>query len=789
MNERGSVMTELMELPREEAHKRLYLLCTGRELNLDTPQDYNEKLQWLMINRYDRNVSRFADKLAVRDYVRGCGFERLLPRLYGVYERAEDIDFDALPREVIIKANHGSGAHFYEIIRDCGEGEPAKETIEKLNKALRLNYWQTALEYHYRYIRPRLYAEELICEDGHNAPTDYKVYCFSGQPRYIKVITDRGCGVNQSYYDTDWNRCEFVKDEYRFDGEIKRPGHLSEMLLAASKLSAPFPTARVDFYDNAHALYFGELTLTPAAGLNRTDRRESLAEFGRLTDIHFFREELLGFARTGEQATLELVSLFGRLLGSTNGHGSLLGELSTLQLRAVMKDACTVLGSDAQDAHKNICLDILYKIAFLDVMTLEECWQIYWNLNRSLFLNHSLKLSVGSLRLLYRHIYSFVHSMISFEEKKPRPVGERSRRIVIITSQFLKPGHAPTTRVLDYGCALRRLGYDILIINDSGMNYYRFPYLDGVADFNFCEAYNEYSTFEYMGESFEFLQLGVRMVNLDALQLLTDNIYELNPLLVYNIGGSCLSADLCSDFVTVASLPCSFAIPVSECQNLLVGRQTDKNDLEELSGLSPHQRVIETNFNYVYHKSVHAYTRSGYGIPQESFLITVVGHRLGTEMNTGFLKMLSRTLKEGANQELDILIAFVGEIEDREHVLAAFDEGVKSRVLFTGAISDAGAFTALSDLNINPDRSGGGRAAFEAMHEGIPVISLRRGDAYYCSGPDFGADDYDKYSRLIIKYCTDSEFYGKMSALAKERAHKLEDIDGTLNSAVERLLG
>ena len=169
----GFDMEVLSRMPAKEAHILLYKAVFGKEPDIDAPGDLNEKLQWLMVNRYGENVAPFADKLAVRDYVRKCGFEDALPRIYGVYEDSSCIDLNALPDRFILKCNHGSGPMFYSICTDKA-GYDAKTEFAKLNRALGLDFSLVGLEYHYRYIKPYIYDEELL---GDNC-TDYKFFCF-----------------------------------------------------------------------------------------------------------------------------------------------------------------------------------------------------------------------------------------------------------------------------------------------------------------------------------------------------------------------------------------------------------------------------------------------------------------------------------------------------------------------------------------------------------------------------------------------------------------------------------
>ncbi len=820
MAESGFDMAELNKIPADQAHKMIYRSVFGKELDLDAPKDLNEKLQWLMVNRYGENVAAFADKLKVRDYVRKCGFADTLPKLYGVYRNSASIDFDALPERFILKCNHGSGPLFYSICTNKSGYDRISESA-KLDRALKLDFSLVGLEYHYRYIKPYIYAEELL---GDNC-TDYKFFCFSGEPKYVKVIADRkdkdsfGKPVkHQDYYDMDWNFCPLVKDDNSMGGRLEKPALFERMKEIAAALSGPFPMARVDLYQENGRVYFGEITLTPATGLNRTDKPETLEMLGELTDLDHWKPEELEFPDSGEIAAFleksdgyraakenakldAMRKVAARILADPTVLDSVSGEDAGL----IMKDCCTIIGGDYDISLKCDYADILYRIAFREDMSLEKCWQIYWNLNRAFFVNAGLKLRNGSLDELYRYIFEFVKSM---EDETLRPFVPKERRradrAVVVTSQFLKLGHAPTRRVLDYSYVLQHdFGIQVTIINDGGMHYYEHPELEGVTSFNFLSEYNRCDHIDHKGERFEFLQVGNLMPDLSLIGQLADIIYSINPAFVFNIGGSSLAADLCDGFTTVASLPCAFTLPVSCCSNLLLGRRLEgdaKAQVDAAAGnvdrsllppgrgpVQSYQRVIETLFNYVYSDPGVTYTREQFGLKSSDFVACAVGHRLDEEISPEFVCAAGRA----AADDPAIKIVFVGAVSSKKRILdmlpAEIKEKCADRLFFTGPLEGASAFVKLADITLNPERSGGGRAAFEGYWFGKPSVSLRKGDAYWAGVHEFGADSWDDYTALIKKLASDKAYYAEMSELARKRADELSDITATQKKMLEDL--
>ncbi|MBQ3913487.1 MAG: hypothetical protein II694_10980 [Lachnospiraceae bacterium] len=827
----GFDMEALGRMPAKEAHILLYKAVFGKEPDLDSPGDLNEKLQWLMVNRYGENVAPFADKLAVRDYVRKCGFEDALPRIYGVYEDASCIDLNVLPDRFILKCNHGSGPLFYSICTDK-TGYDAKTEFAKLDRAMGLDFSLVGLEYHYRYIKPYIYAEELL---GDNC-TDYKFFCFGGVPKYVKVIADRadkdtsGHQIkHQDYYDMDWQFCPFVKDDNSMGGGLAKPALFERMKQIAAVLSEPFPVARVDLYQENGKVYFGEITLTPATGLNRTDKPETLELFGSLTDLDRWDEKKLAFPRTDEIERLlkrkaqpdgktamgdngvtdtEKLNMMRSIAKKILSDPQLIETVSAEDIGLIMKDCSTIIGGDYDIGLKCDYADILYKIAFREDMSLEKCWQIYWNLNRAFFVTAGLKLRSGSLDALYRYIFDFVKSLLNMSARSFIPADQRrADRVVMITSQFLKVGHAPTRRVLDYSYTLQHeFGMQVTIINDGGMHYYEHPELEGVVSFNFLDEYNSADHIDYRGERFEFLQIGARMPDIDVLAQLTDIVYSINPAFVFNIGGSSLAADLCDGFTTVASLPCAFTLPVSCCSNLLLGRRLEGDAKAQADGaaadidtrllppgrgpIMPYQRVIETRFNYVFNDPGVTYTRDRFGLSAEDFVACAVGHRLDDEISEEFIRAVSEAAaKDSGSRPLKIV--FVGNLASNERILDMVPEDIREkcrdRFVFTGPLEGASAFVKLSDITLNPERSGGGRAAFEGYCFGKPSVSLRKGDAYWAGVREFGADTWEDYTKLILKMKSDKAFYAEMSGLAYARAAELSDITATQRKMLEDL--
>lgn len=251
--------------PRKVAHKALYRISHGTEMNWESPSTLDEKIHKL-ITTYGRAESVYADKVKVRNYVEKCGLKELLPTLYGIWENINDVDIDKLPEKFVLKTNHASGGDYIVICKDKTLVDWSTE-LKKIQSCLKINFAKYYCEYHYKYIKPLIFAEELLDDKKEDRMIDYKIHCFDGKPYCVQVISNRsGNHILHNVYDFDWNELDFVTDGCRSNKKWDCPKSLPGMYEAARKLSAPFKYARIDFYDVKGKPYFGEITLSPAGG-------------------------------------------------------------------------------------------------------------------------------------------------------------------------------------------------------------------------------------------------------------------------------------------------------------------------------------------------------------------------------------------------------------------------------------------------------------------------------------------------------------------------------------------
>ncbi len=265
----------------------------GRKLNLDNPQDLNEKILWLSLFSDTSLWTRCADKYAVRGYVEEKGLGDILVKLYGKWDKVEDIDWNSLPKSFVMKTNNGAGTVL--VVTNKDDLDLAK-TTEMLSSWLAKDITSSTTEFHYRNIKPCIIAEELLelTEEDRAISTsiiDYKIWCFNGKPDSVLVCSNRrkGGGCALSVFDLEWNyRPEaaiFNNDHFEAPHLIPRPEHLKDMLDVATRLSADFPEVRVDLYHINGKIYFGELTFTSLGGTMTYYTPEELLRMGQEIDL------------------------------------------------------------------------------------------------------------------------------------------------------------------------------------------------------------------------------------------------------------------------------------------------------------------------------------------------------------------------------------------------------------------------------------------------------------------------------------------------------------------------
>lgn len=265
----------------------MYWLHLGRKLNLKNPKTFNEKLQWLKLYNHKPEYTIMVDKVKAKEYVaKLIGEEHIIPTL-GVWDDPDDIDFDALPDQFVLKCNHNSGTGMC-ICRDKSKLDIEKVKAE-LRKGLKENYFMRWREWPYKNVPRKILAEKFMVDESGTELKDYKIFCFNGEPRYCQVISDRNTDEKIDFYDMHWKRLVGLvglNDKvHNSEYAIPCPESFENMKQMASLLAKSIPFSRIDFYEINHQAYFGEITFFPATGFGNFNPREWNVKMGDMITL------------------------------------------------------------------------------------------------------------------------------------------------------------------------------------------------------------------------------------------------------------------------------------------------------------------------------------------------------------------------------------------------------------------------------------------------------------------------------------------------------------------------
>lgn len=282
----GKTEQNILRILSDKAYLKLsYRLNMGKKLNLKEPKTFNEKLQWLKLYNRKPEYTMMVDKFEVRKYIaEKLGEEYLIPCL-GVWDKVEDIDFDKLPEQFVLKCNHNSGTGM------CICKDKSKLDIEKvrkeLNKGLKENYFYHGREWPYKNVKPRIIAEKYMVDESGTELKDYKFMCFGGKCENIFVCSERYENeLKVTFFDTEWNRMKFERHYKASQKIINKPKKLDKMIVLAEELSKNIPFVRIDFYDINGKIYFGEITFYPGTGMEEFNPEEWDYKLGELINLN-----------------------------------------------------------------------------------------------------------------------------------------------------------------------------------------------------------------------------------------------------------------------------------------------------------------------------------------------------------------------------------------------------------------------------------------------------------------------------------------------------------------------
>lgn len=265
--------------------KLKFRLCHGYWLDLENPKTFNEKLQWLKLHNRKSIYTDMVDKISAKQYVSNVvGADCIIPTI-AIYESVDDIDWDALPNQFVIKCTHDSGG--IVVCKDKSKLDVLKSK-KKLEWGLCRRYYYQNREWPYKNVKPRLICEEYMEDESGYELKDYKFLCFDGEVKALFVASDRGSEHEETkfdFYDADFNHLPIINGHQNSSRLLQKPASFERMKEIASMLSKGHSHLRVDMYDiNGHA-YFGEMTFYHWSGFVPFEPKEWDVVFGDYIDL------------------------------------------------------------------------------------------------------------------------------------------------------------------------------------------------------------------------------------------------------------------------------------------------------------------------------------------------------------------------------------------------------------------------------------------------------------------------------------------------------------------------
>lgn len=263
-NETKNIICRLLSVVPDELFLKIsYHLKTKRNLDLNNPKTYSEKINWLKVYDHNPLYTTLVDKYEVRNYVKErIGEEYLFP-LLGVWNNVNEIDFDKLPEKFVLKCTHDFGS---VIIVEDKKLMNVRLIKKQLNAQLKYNFYYRGREWAYKNVKPRVIAEKFM-EDGNKRLIDYKFFCFNGRVEFMFIATGRGLDLRFDFFTRDFKHINTTNGVPNADITPNKPESYEEMIIIAEKLANGINNVRVDLYDIDNKVYFSELTFYHNGGM------------------------------------------------------------------------------------------------------------------------------------------------------------------------------------------------------------------------------------------------------------------------------------------------------------------------------------------------------------------------------------------------------------------------------------------------------------------------------------------------------------------------------------------
>ncbi len=396
----------------------------------------------------------------------------------------------------------------------------------------------------------------------------------------------------------------------------------------------------------------------------------------------------------------------------------------------------------------------------------------------SMMLVKNPELNSKKVGVLYNGLYDELINVVRSEIILERQSKDKrdAKKVVVMTAQLLSNKHPATHSTLERCRILKQMGYEVtIIVVGSG------PRFDGNIEiynqeiYNVENKYDGIHMFQFEGDNYILYQEEKDMLTEGGIFNLVDVIKGINPLFVMFVGGRHYISDLINDMYPVVTVSTNFSnIPNVNTDFVIVGRRIDEQERKKYKS-----ELIEVPFTFSITEKKKTYSRIECGIPEDKFVLAMVGNRLDADVSKEFIDIL---------KALDnIFVVFIGNFNTYNTMVEA-DMWIRNNTMFTGVCGDVVGMLEVCDLYVNPKRLGGGFSVIEAFHAGLPAVSIKYGDVATAAGEEFCVDDYDSMIYMINKYKSDRAFYQEMVNKGKYREAYITDGYRLFEAGINKIL-
>jgi glycosyltransferase involved in cell wall biosynthesis len=413
--------------------------------------------------------------------------------------------------------------------------------------------------------------------------------------------------------------------------------------------------------------------------------------------------------------------------------------------------------------------------------TLEQRHFFYWQrLMRHSHVEGGPELAVSTM---YSRLFEAYRREIGIKASWIPPQQRAADSIVVITNQLVGLAHAPTADALSYSYLLQtRLGKKVLLVNTADMPWTeQLPYYNAIR-FNYMPEYSGVTRLRFKDASIQFYQCKKPMPNLEEARAIIGTVLERKPMFVLSLGHSNVTPDLCSDFLTVATMPFGTPIPKARSNLYVVPRALTPEDGPFLREWRiADEQIIQTDYTFSLPGRTATLSRADLGLPESAYVIAVVGNRLDDEFTTAVAEEVCAILREVP----ETFVVFLGRFAKYEEVVSRHPP-LRERSRFLGHQKDLLAVYECTDAYFNPPRYGGGTSSMYALAMGVPVITGSYGDVPPSVGPRFIFDSPEERLRFIKRSASDTDYRRELSDAAKARFAELSDREAMLRHIAEQ---